>query len=47
MAFQGVEDVRGAMQELRLSGNESKSPVKKVRQLKARKWGLVDEDEML
>jgi hypothetical protein len=47
MPVHSVGDAGEAMQKLRLSGNESKSPVKKVRQLMTRKWDLVGEDEML
>lgn len=47
IAVSAVGDSGVAMQKLRLSGNESKSPVKKVRQLTARKWDLIGEDEIL
>jgi cell division protein FtsB len=47
IAVPTVGDAGAAMQKLTLSGNESKSPVKKVRQLTTRKWDLVGEDEML
>jgi hypothetical protein len=48
MAVEPVNDMGSAMQKLRLSGNENnKSPVKKMKKLTARKWDMIDADEML
>jgi hypothetical protein len=47
MPIQPMDDIGGAIEKLRLSGTESKSPVKKVKKLTARKWEIVDEGEIL